>query len=152
MTVGQQSVEKSARVDAPPEAVFAQFRRPAQFVSLLPSLDAIEASGSLDGGDQRLELVYSTAGIPTETDAILTHQSPPRMLRYELVGDADGEIVWEFGPVDDGTEIRCRLTYVLAEEIREELPVEFAHRYNEREVSSLVSNLARCVQPQHDQQ
>ena len=146
MTRGNETVEERVWVDGPPEAVFEQFTRPAQFEELLPCLESIEDSGTLVDGSQRLLLTCSTAGIETRTEAILTHCSRPNTLRYELVGDADGEIVWGFEAVDGGTEIHCEVTYALSESVLEGLPAEFVHRYNKREVSSLVANLRTAAQ------
>jgi uncharacterized membrane protein len=102
-------VEKTIRIDAPPEQVFDQFANYDNFPRFMSNVVEVR-----DLGEGRAQwVVRSPAGTESTWNAVLTDTSRPRRLAWHSEPDADvdhaGSIVFE--PFRGGTRVSVHLSY-----------------------------------------
>ena len=130
-------------IDRPPEAVFEYMDVPENQGRISPRLSGVETVGTLDNGGKRATYTYRLFGLSFEGEVRGVVHEPPERIVFELSGDIDGRIEWEFEPVDAGT----RLTYTATYDLGLPWPVRLllapvTDRFNRRELEATLRNLA----------
>ena len=130
-------------IDRPPEAVFEYMDVPENQGRISPRLSGVETVGTLDNGGKRATYTYRLFGLSFEGEVRGVVHEPPERIVFELSGDIDGRIEWEFEPVDGGT----RLTYTATYDLGLPWPVRLllapvTDRFNRRELEATLRNLA----------
>jgi carbon monoxide dehydrogenase subunit G len=139
-----------AVIDRPPEAVFEYMDVPENQARISPRLSGVETLGTLDNGGKRATYTYGLFGLSFRGEVRGVVHEPPERIAFELSGDIDGRIEWEFEPVDGGT----RLTYTATYDLGLPRPVQWllsplTNRFNRRELEATLRNLAdRMVTPE----
>ena len=129
-------------IDRPPEAVFEYMDVPENQGRISPRLSGVETVGTLDNGGKRATYTYRLFGLSFEGEVRGVVHEPPERIVFELSGDIDGRIEWEFEPVDGGT----RLTYTATYDLGLPWPVRLllapvTDRFNRRELEATLRNL-----------
>jgi carbon monoxide dehydrogenase subunit G len=129
-------------IDRPPEAVFEYMDVPENQGRISPRLSGVETVGTLDNGGKRATYTYRLFGLSFEGEVRGVVHEPPERIVFELSGDIDGRIEWEFEPVDAGT----RLTYTATYDLGLPWPVRLllapvTDRFNRRELEATLRNL-----------
>ena len=131
-----------AVIDRPPEAVFEYMDVPENQARISPRLSGVETLGTLDNGGKRATYTYRLFGLSFRGEVRGVVHEPPERITFELSGDIDGEIEWEFEPVDGGT----RITYTATYDLGLPRPVRWllapaTDRFNRRELAATLRNL-----------
>lgn len=129
-------------IDRPPEAVFEYMDVPENQGRISPRLSGVETVGTLDNGGKRATYTYRLFGLSFEGEVRGVVHEPPERIVFELSGDIDGRIEWEFEPVDGGT----RLTYTATYDLGLPWPARLllapvTDRFNRRELEATLRNL-----------
>ena len=129
-------------VDRPPEAVFEYMDVPENQGRISPRLSGVETVGTLDNGGKRATYTYRLFGLSFEGEVRGVVHDPPERIVFELSGDIDGRIEWDFEPVDGGT----RLTYTATYDLGLPWPVQWlvsplTTRFNRRELEATLQHL-----------
>ncbi len=129
-------------IDRPPEAVFEYMDVPENQARISPRLSGVETVGTLDNGGKRATYTYRLFGLSFRGEVRGVVHDPPERIAFELSGDIDGEIEWEFEPADGGT----RLTYTATYDLGLPRPVQWllaplTDRFNRRELEATLRNL-----------
>jgi carbon monoxide dehydrogenase subunit G len=129
-------------IDRPPEAVFEYMDVPENQARISPRLSGVETVGTLDNGGKRATYTYHLFGRSFRGEVRGVVHDPPERIVFELSGDIDGRIEWEFETVEDGT----RLTYTATYDLGLPRPVRWllaplTSRFNRRELVATVRNL-----------
>jgi len=132
-----------AVIDRPPEAVFEYMDVPENQGRISPRLSGVETVGVLDNGGKRATYTYRLFGLSFEGEVRGVVHDPPERIVFELSGDIDGRIEWDFEPVDGGT----RLTYTATYDLGLPRPVQWllaplTDPFNRRELEATLRNLA----------
>ncbi|SMP07591.1 SRPBCC family protein [Halobellus salinus] len=130
-------------IDRPPEAVFEYMDVPENQGRISPRLSGVETVGVLDNGGKRATYTYRLFGLSFEGEVRGVVHDPPERIVFELSGDIDGRIEWEFEPVDAGTRLTYTATYDLGLPwLVRWLVSPLTNRFNRRELEATVRNLA----------
>ena len=129
-------------IDRPPEAVFEYMDVPENQARISPRLSGVETVGTLDNGGKRATYTYRLFGLSFRGEVRGVVHDPPERIVFELSGDIDGRIEWEFETVEGGT----RVTYTASYDLGLPTPVGWllsplAARVNRRELEATIRNL-----------
>ena len=134
-------------VDRPRTAVFEFMDVPENQARLSPRLSAVETTGVADSGAKRASYTYRLFGCEFDGAVRGIDHRPPESIAFELTGDIEGRIRWEFEPADGGT----RVTYTAAYDLG--LPSGFAWLlgplvdwFNQREIARTLANLRQKLE------
>ena len=138
----------SIDVARPPQAVFEYMDVPENQARISPRLSAVETLGTFDNGAKRASYTYRLFGLCFDGEVRGVEHDPPETVTFELTGDIEGHIRWEFAPTDRGT----RVTYTAAYDLG--LPPgvglvlwPVVDWFNQREIERTLENLRKAVEP-----
>ena len=134
-------VTHTIRIDVPVESVFEYMDRPENQPEITPSLTRSEPAEELSNGGKRVAYTYTMAGIELDGHVEAVAYEPERRIEWEMTGDLNGEIEWEFEPDGDGTEVTYTARYDVPIPVLDALVEPFVERYNERELRTTLGNL-----------
>lgn len=134
-------VSDRIRIDAPVEDVFAYMDQPENQPEITPSLTRSETIEELPNGGKRVAYTYTMAGVDLEGRLEALEYEPERHVRWEMTGDLEGEIEWEFEPEDGATVFSYVARYQIPIPVLDAVVEPFAERYNERELRTTLENL-----------
>ena len=134
-------VSDRIRIDAPVEDVFAYMDRPENQPEITPSLTRSQTIEELPNGGKRVAYTYTMAGVDLEGRLEALEYEPESHVRWEMTGDLEGEIEWEFEPEDGATVVSYAARYEIPIPVLDAVVEPFAERYNERELRTTLENL-----------
>jgi uncharacterized membrane protein len=126
--------------------VFEYMDQPANQPEITPSLTRSETVETLDNGGKRVAYTYTMAGVDLDGHIEAVEYGPGRRIRWEMTGDLEGEILWEFEGTDDGTAVTYAADYELPVPALETVAAPFLERYNERELRTTLENLRTRIE------
>lgn len=130
-------------IDRPPEAVFEYMDVPENQARISPRLSGVETVGTLDNGGKRATYTYRLFGLSFQGEVQGVVHEPPERITFDLSGDIEGRIEWEFEPVDGGTQVTYTATYDLGlPRLVGLLLAPVTDRFNRRELEATLRNLA----------
>ena len=133
-------------IDRPPEAVFEYMDVPENQARISPRLSNVETLGTFDNGGKRASYTYQLLGLTFDGEVHGTVHEPPERIVFELTGDIEGQIEWEFEAVDGGTCVRYTAEYDLGLPRAVELLLRpVTSRYNRWELKQILRHLAERV-------
>jgi len=135
------TVREQVQVDAPLSAVFEYMDQPGNQPEITPSLVRSETLETLENGGKRVAYGYEMAGIGLDGEIRAVEYEPESYVRWEMTGDLEGEIEWEFGQEDDGTVVTYATEYEIPVPVLDAVVEPFVQRYNERELRTTLENL-----------
>jgi uncharacterized membrane protein len=128
------------------EDVFAYMDQPENQLEITPSLTSSETVETLSNGGKRVAYTYTMAGVDLDGHIEAVEYDPDRRILWEMTGDLEGEIEWEFEADGDGTVVRYASRYDLPVPVLDAVVEPFAKRYNERELRTTLENLRTRVE------
>ncbi|MFB6295452.1 MAG: SRPBCC family protein [Halobacteriales archaeon] len=134
-------IEEQERIDAPLEDVFAYMDRPENQPEITPSLTRSETIEELPNGGKRAAYTYEMAGVDLDGEIEAVAYEPESYVRWEMTGDLEGEIEWDFETVEDETRVTYATRYEIPVPVVDRVVEPFAERYNERELRTTLENL-----------
>jgi len=135
------SVSATEHVPAPLPAVFAFMNEPENQTRITPSLVESEETGRMENGGARATYVYKMAGIPFRGEVTAREFVPHERIVFDMTGDIEGEIRWEFTDEEGGTRVTYAADYEIPGSMLARLAEPIAAKYNERELKSTLANL-----------
>jgi uncharacterized membrane protein len=135
------TVSETLSIDAPPGDVFAYMDQPANQPEITPSLAHSETVEELPNGGKRVEYTYEMAGVELDGHIEAVEYEPESRIRWEMTGDLEGEITWEFEADGDGTVVSYASEYDIPVPVLSAVVEPFVKRYNERELRTTLENL-----------
>lgn len=141
------TIEDDIRIAAPVEEVFEYMLVPENHVQILPSLMDIRNVSDLDNGGFEGEYTFKMLGMDLDGRFRDTVVNPPERRVYELTGDIEAEVRYDFEPVDGGT----RFTYFQEYEplhsgLLGKVTQPMADRYLQRETSNTLENAKMIIE------
>lgn len=139
----------SASIDIarPRTAVFEFMDVPENQARISPRLSEVATVGTRDNGAKRATYRYRLFGLPFDGEVRGIEHDPPELVTFELLGDIEGHIRWEFEPLDGGT----RVTYTAAYDLG--LPAVLARllrplvdRFNQAEIERTLTTLRETME------
>lgn len=135
------TVSETLSIDAPPGDVFAYMDQPVNQPEITPSLAHSETVEELPNGGKRVEYTYEMAGVELDGHIEAVEYEPESRIRWEMTGDLEGEITWEFEADGDGTVVTYASEYDIPVPVLSAVVEPFVKRYNERELRTTLENL-----------
>jgi len=135
------TVREQVQVDAPLSAVFEYMDQPGNQPEITPSLVRSETLETLENGGKRVAYGYEMAGIGLDGEIRAVEYEPESYVRWEMTGDLEGEIEWEFERADEGTVVTYATEYEIPVPVLDAVVEPFVQRYNERELRTTLENL-----------
>lgn len=140
------TIEREARIDAPPEEVFEYIRQPENQTEFVPSLTAIGSVEETDVGHAG-EFTYDVFGIDLHSRFRDVELDPPNRRVFEVSGNQEGRVTYELEPVDGGTRLRYVNEYEpVASGVLGKLARPVVSRQLERETDTMIRNLRRILE------
>jgi len=133
--------EERIRIDAPIGDVFAYMDQPENQPEITPSLTRSEPVETLANGGKRVAYTYAMAGIELEGHIEAVEYEPESHVRWEMTGDLEGEIEWEFEADGEATVVTDAARYELPVPVVEAVVEPVVRRYNDRELRTTLENL-----------
>jgi len=137
----------SIDIARPPKAVFEFMDIPENQARISPRLSAVETIGTFDNGAKRATYTYGLFGLVFTGEVRGIEHEPPERIRFEMTGDIEGQIRWDFEHIDDGTRITYAAEYDLG------LPTAVSilagpilDRFNQREIERTLTNLRQAME------
>lgn len=133
-------------IDRPQAAVFEFMDVPENQARISPRLSAVETVGTLDNGGKRATYTYRLFGLNFNGEVRGVEHDPPETVRFEMTGDIEGEIQWEFEQVEDGT----RVTYTTEYDLGLPTPLRvllapLIDRFNRQEIDTTLEKLRTAL-------
>jgi uncharacterized membrane protein len=135
------TVSETVRIDAPLSEVFAYMDQPENQPEISPSLVRSETVAELPNGGKRVVYTYEMAGVELDGYIEAVEYEPESHIHWEMTGDLEGEITWEFEADGDGTVVTYASTYDVPVPVLDAVVAPFVKRYNERELRTTLANL-----------
>jgi len=137
------SVETDADVwiDASVESVFGFMDEPTNQAAVTPSLRTADRIERLENGGNRARYVYEMFGVTFTGEVAASIYEPDRRIVYEMTGDLEGTITFEFESADGGTGLTYAATYEIPGPLPEWLVAPVVRWYNDREVETLLATV-----------
>lgn len=140
------TIEREARIDAPPEAVFEYVRQPENHREIVPSLVAVENVEETDVGHAG-EFTYDVFGIDLHSRFRDVELDPPTRRVFEVSGNQEGRVTFELEPTAGGTKLRYVNEYEpVASGVLGKLAGPVVSRQLEREADAMIRNLKRVLE------
>jgi uncharacterized protein YndB with AHSA1/START domain len=95
----------------------------------------------MQNGGARASYVYKMAGVPFRGEVTAREFAPHERIVFDMTGDIEGEIRWEFTEEDGGTRVTYSARYEIPGSVLATLARPIAAKYNERELRSTLANL-----------
>ena len=137
----------SVVVARPQTAVFEYMDVPENQARISPRLSSVETTGVRDNGAKLATYTYRLLGRSFDGTVRGIEHEPPTTIAFELTGDIEGHIRWEFEPVEHGTRVTYAATYHLG------LPSALTWLlgplvdwFNQREIERTLENLRQAVE------
>ncbi len=134
-------VSERIRIEVPRSEVFAYMDQPSNQPEISPSLVRSELIESLPNGGKRVAYTYEMAGVELDGHIEAVEYEPESRIRWEMTGDLEGEITWEFEADGDGTVVTYASEYDIPVPVLSAVVEPFVKRYNERELRTTLENL-----------
>jgi uncharacterized protein YndB with AHSA1/START domain len=135
------TVQKRVTIDASLTSVFEYLDDPSNQPEFTPSLTHSETLDTLPNGGKRVAYTYTMAGIDLTGELEATTYEPQSKIVWELGGDLEGSITWEFEGNETMTTFTYQAQYEIPVPVLDAVIEPFARRYNERELSTAVENI-----------
>ncbi len=133
-------------IPRPRQAVFEFMDVPENQARISPRLATVETVGTLDNGGKLATYTYRLAGRSFDGAVRGIQHDPPGAITFEMVGDIEGEIRWQFEPVDGGTRVTYTATYDLGlPPVVGPLLSPVLDWFNQRELEQTLENFRRSV-------
>jgi uncharacterized membrane protein len=139
-------VEETTSIDAPVDEVFAYMDRPENQPEFTPSLTRAETVERLPNGGKQVAYTYTIAGVDLDGHIEAAAHDPERRIRWEMSGDIQGEIEWEFEAEGESTRVTYAARYEIPGGVLETVVAPFVERYNERELRTALANLRTRIE------
>ncbi len=139
-------VGETVRIDAPIGDTFAFMDRPENQPEITPSLTRSETVETLSNGGKRVAYTYTMVGIGLDGYIEATEYEPERRINWEMSGDLEGEIEWEFERVNGQTRVTYTARYEMPVRVLEVVIGPIVERYNERELRTTLENLRTRIE------
>ena len=137
----------SIEVARPREAVFEFMDVPENQARISPRLSAVETIGTRDNGAKRAAYTYRLFGLAFEGEVRGIEHDPPATVTFEMRGDIEGHIRWEFERTDGGTRVTYLAEYDLAVPgVVARLLGPLVTRFNQAEITRTLENLRDAVE------
>ncbi|MFB6251248.1 MAG: SRPBCC family protein [Halobellus sp.] len=138
-------------IGRPPEAVFEYMDVPENQARISPRLSNVETLGTFDNGGKRASYTYQLLGLEFDGEVHGTVHDPPERIVFDLTGDIEGRIEWEFEATEGGTRVRYTAEYDLGlPQVAELLLRPVTNWDNRRELKQILRQLAKRVAVDED--
>lgn len=140
------TIEREARIDAPPAEVFEYLRVPETHTEIVPSLVAVENVEETDVGHVG-EFTYEVFGIALRSQFRDVALDPPSRRVYEVTGNLEGRVTYELEPAKDGTWLHYVNEYEpVAGGLLGRVAQPLVARQLERETDTMIRTLRRILE------
>lgn len=141
------TIEDDIRIEAPVEEVYEYLIVPENHVEILPSLMDIRNVDELDSGGFEGEYTFKMLGMELEGSFRDTEVITSERRVYELTGDIEAEVRYEFESVDGETRFTYFQDYEpLHSGLVGKITQPMADRYLKREVSNTLENTKMIIE------
>lgn len=142
------TIEDDILIDAPIEDVYEYIRIPKNHEEFIPSLIEISDVEPLDDGHEG-QFRYKILGVELTASFHDRKLIPPEQRVFDVTGDIEATITYEFDAVDEGT----RLTYINDYEpfqsgIMGTITQPMVDKYLQRETNSQLQNIKTLLEEQ----
>lgn len=120
--------------------------RPENQPEITPSLVRPKTVEELPNGGKRVAYTYIMAGIDLDGHLEAVEYEPESYITWEMTGDLEGRIEWDFEADDSETMFTYTAQYEIPIPVLDALVEPFAERYNERELQTTLENLRSRIE------
>lgn len=146
------TLRKTVDIAAPVAEVFAYMDEPRRQVALTPSLTRSDLVERLPNGGARVRYTYRMFGISFSGEVEATDYVSNQRIVWSIRGDVQGTLRWYFATnADDQSSPSTQFTYAATYAVPgpsfvQRLLGPLLHRYNEREVQTVMQRLQNRIE------
>lgn len=134
------TIKKSIQIDAPVEQVFAFLSEPSNLPEIWPSMMEVK-NVIAKNGQRSFDWVYKMAGIRFEGHSETLEFVPNERVVTTSKKGIPNTFTYSYGRMGNATEVTIQVDYEIPNKVLGKLAEPIVRRLNEREATTLLSNL-----------